>query len=330
MITASEGSDDGEDNEVPQNVINFMDGINFPVVYETVRVDRVGDTNQFVISCTETGVPLSNGEIELINEEIDPESIGVATIMSQSTYNLGITNGIDADGIRQFAERGLEDLDQELNFAIGCDMTDLATKINIKIDKIFLPDELVENDEEMFNKVRIMMAIGALTGVDGVNYTAGGVSDHVVINQKFAEVAEELNKDDFFLVRTRIVSESNLPENSVDMVESLVNFLSQFGLTLDNSCEEINSVISDYITTAVSVPNGISDLKLTAYPNPISAGEVLNIEGIGVGEQVKMYNLAGKEVPVIKTGTGIVIDQLPSGIYLLQTERKKILKVVVQ
>ena len=74
----------------------------------------------------------------------------------------------------------------------------------------------------------------------------------------------------------------------------------------------------------------ISKTVLLAYPNPVSSGYALKIEGIDTGSPIEVYNLNG--ICVYRTITvdspAILILNVPAGVYLVRSNNGE-LKVVI-
>ncbi len=91
-----------------------------------------------------------------------------------------------------------------------------------------------------------------------------------------------------------------------------------------NSWGYINSVKSDVTILAATDPNvGLPanmEQQVKAYPNPASSQ--LMLEGLDVGSDIMVYNLAGKQVMqmlVSETITKVDVSELPQGIYFVKS-----------
>jgi hypothetical protein len=78
------------------------------------------------------------------------------------------------------------------------------------------------------------------------------------------------------------------------------------------------------------IDNPISKTVLLAYPNPVSRGSELKIEGVAAGSQIEVYNISGMCVyrTIAVDSPASLILNVPAGVYLVRTNSGEV-KVII-
>jgi hypothetical protein len=104
------------------------------------------------------------------------------------------------------------------------------------------------------------------------------------------------------------------------------------GITNKNDLPVVFGVVNGSVTSEIAtlVENPISKAVLLAYPNPVSIGSELKIEGVAEGSLIEVYNLSGICVyrTVVTDNPASLILNVPAGVYLVRTNIGEV-KVVI-
>ena len=173
-----------------------------------------------------------------------------------------------------------------------------------------------------------------------------------------ATLDDDLDQDGFALTQDCDDDNSNInpnqseiPYNGLDddcNSTTLDDDLDQDGFDLAQDCDDDNSEINP---DAIEIPNNgidedcdgvdlvssvheLANAKINIYPNPVV--DIINIDVEGSIEfQVNLYDAKGKVVHSMKNFSKLIIETIPSGIYLLEitdlnTKQRVIERIIIQ
>jgi len=107
------------------------------------------------------------------------------------------------------------------------------------------------------------------------------------------------------------------------------------GYTFTGWDKAFDNVTSDLTVTAqyeavTLVHNPVSQAVLSAYPNPVSKGSTLNIEGVAKGSHIEVYNVQGACVcrTIATENPAQLMLDVPAGIYIVRTHNGEI-KIII-